>query len=198
MIPEEIHIVDVETAVVNTSLDNYDPINCSICEIGIVKLHFKSGKIETILQKICQEEKGCNPNSWAFTNTSLTYEDVCNSDFLSTLRPEIQSIFKNKIPVTSWSHDFDFVQLEHPSRGFNIPVKFWDPKITLTDFLKIPNPYHFGYKWPRVDEAYKYFFPDVEFSHSHRSIEDAKAETSIIFKSIQKWPILLEKWKDFV
>lgn len=198
MPPEEIYIVDVETAVINTSWDNYDPINCSICEIGIVKLHLISGKIETIFHNICQEEKEFNPNSWAFTNTSLTYDDVCNSAFLSTLQSEIQSLFNEQIPVTSWSHDFDFVQLEHPSRGFIIPIKFWDPKITLTDFLKIPNPYHPRYKWPRVDEAFKYFYPEVEFSHSHRSIQDATAEASIIYKAVKTWPILLEKWRDFL
>ena len=196
--PLKIYVVDAETAVIDISQDNYDPINCSICEIGIVNVDLATGNIEYVFDSICQEKKGCSPDSWIFKETTLTYEDVLKSNFLHDIQSKIQGIFDEGIPVTSWSHDFDFLHLEHPSRGFTIPVKFWDPKITLTNFLKISNPHHSGYKWPRVDEAFEYFNPNTALTYSHRAIQDAKVEADIIFRAVQRWPILLERWQDFV
>ncbi len=194
----EIYVVDIETGVIDLHCDNYVPGNCTICEVGVTRLDLSSGEITPVFDKVCKEESMCSPGSWVFNATSLSYQKVVDAEYLSQYREELQAFFDEGIPVTSWSHDFDFSHLEYSGRGLSIPTRFWDPKITLTGFLKIPNPYRSGYKWPKVEEAYSYFFPDEEFTHQHRAIHDAVAESKIIYHSVKKWPVLLDSWRDYV
>ena len=43
-----------------------------------------------------------------------------------------------------------------------------------------------GYlKNPNVEEAFKFFFPDIQYSEKHRGLDDAKHEAMIVYKLYQ-------------
>lgn len=193
----EILVIDIETGVIDPKKDPFDIDNNSICEIGVVKLNLDTGDIQTIFNRTCQDNHMCSPSSWVFQNTSLTHDEVTASEHIHDLKDVIQDIL-NKNPVTSWSHDFDISLLEHPSRSFIIPVKFWDPKITLKNFLKIPQSLGYGYKWPKVQEAFEYFNPEKRYEQTHRAIQDARMSAEIIFQAVEKWAVLRNKWEEYV
>ncbi len=44
----EIIVVDIETGVIEPTLNNYDTDNCLICEIGIVNLDLETGESRVI------------------------------------------------------------------------------------------------------------------------------------------------------
>ena len=190
----EILVVDIETGVIEPTLNNYDIDNCLICEIGIVSLELVTGERSFVFDRTCQESPGAHPSSWLFMNTSLTLDEVKDSQHFHDLKPPIQDLLDTR-PVTSWSHDFDLAILE--SRGLQIPSTFWDPKTTLKHFLEIHHPSGQGYKWPSVQEAYKYFNPDKILQQTHRAIQDAIIEAEIIHQAVLKWPILKNQWKDY-
>ena len=191
----EIVVVDIETGVIEPTLNNYDIDNCLICEIGIVSLDLETGERRVVFNRTCQERPGAHPSSWVFGNTSLTLDEVTASPFFHDLKPTIQDLFDAK-PVTSWSHDFDLAILE--SRGLKIPIKFWDPKTTLKHFLKLNHPSGKGHKWPSVQEAHRYFNPDKPLQQTHRAAQDAQIEAQIIHQAVQKWPTLKNQWKDYI
>ncbi len=192
----QILVVDIETGTVDLDKDNWDIANCMICEVGIAELDTTTGSIAKVFDEICQEQHGCHPDSWVFNNTDLTYAEVIESDYLSSYKATLQKILDEDGYVTSWGHDFDLDRLEHKIRGFNIPNKFWDPKITLTEFMKIEGPY--GYKWPSVQEVYVHFNPRQIWHQNHRAIDDAVMEAELIYKSIVKWPELIDSWEKYL
>jgi len=195
---KDILVVDIEHGNFNPEVNRYHSDNCSICEIGIVNLNFDTGVVDIVFNQTCREDKLGSPLSWVFKNTSLTYDEVTKSDNLRNFHEEIQEIFNTK-PVTSWNQKFDFKTiLEHPSRNFEIPLKFWDPMKVLTHYLKIPSSSGFGYKWPKLQEAFKYFNPGERLEQKHRAIDDAKIAAEIIFQAVKKWPELMNKWTDHV
>ena len=51
-----------------------------------------------------------------------------------------------------------------------------------TPICKCPNTNRGGYKWPKVTEAYKFFFPESEYDELHRGADDAFHEASIVYE----------------
>ncbi len=43
-----------------------------------------------------------------------------------------------------------------------------------------------GIKWPKVEEAWKHFFPDIEYTEQHRGADDALHEARIIYELIRQ------------
>ena len=193
----EILVVDIEIGNIDVTKDKWAVENCLICEIGIVNLDLDSGEIKPVFDQTCREDISPDPESWVFKNTSLTCKMVNESTHLKDFKDELQKIFNSK-PVTSWNHEFDFKHLECPSRCLTIPTKFWDPKRTLKNFLKIPFDSGTGYKWPKVTEAFKYFYPNKKWQQNHRAIDDATIEAAIIFQATEKWPILKNEMEQYV
>jgi DNA polymerase III subunit epsilon len=193
----KILVLDIETGNYDPDGDNFDTENIMVCEIGLVSLDTKTGAIDDVFGTACREDQMCNPYSWVFQNTSLKYDHAESSGTLDEIRAQLQPIFDQGTPVTSWGHDFDIRHLEYPSRGFKIPNRFWDPKIVLTDFIKLPSNSG-GYKWPKVSEAFQYFNPGVPYYEEHRALEDAKDEAELIYKAMKQWPILENRWKEYV
>ena len=191
--------MDLETVNIDAKKTDqqYTVENCVICEIGIIKLDLDSGVTTPIFNNTCKEDINPDPESWIFKNTPITCEMVKQSPHFDDFKDGLQELF-NKNPATSWGHDFDFDHLKSPLRSITIPTKFWDPKLVLTDLLKIPNPWREGYKWPRVAEAFKYFHPTSQWKQAHRAIDDAEIEADIIFRTVKKWPFLKDQWADFV
>jgi len=189
--------VDIEIGIIDPSKDNWHLDNCMICELGIAQLDTNTGSISTVFDKICQEEQGCSPDSWVFTNTDLSYDDVIDSDYLISHKAAIQQIFDEGGYVTSWGHDFDLARLEHPLRGFIIPNKFWDPLKTLTKYMKIQDAYGRD-KWASVKEAFLFFNPGQISPQNHRAIDDAIMEAELLYQSIVKWPELIDSWENYL
>ena len=192
----EIIIVDIETGVIEPTLNSYEIDNCLICEIGMVNLDMETGETTVIYDGTCQENPGAHPSSWVFKHTSLTLQEVTDSPHFHELKPPLQELLDDPRPVTSWSHDFDIAILE--SRGLKIPNKFWDPKTTLKHLLKIHHPSGQGHKWPSVQEAHNYFNPDKTLEQTHRATQDAQIEADIIYRAAVKWPALKDQWKDYI
>jgi DNA polymerase-3 subunit epsilon len=71
--------------------------------------------------------------------------------------------------------DFDFLQ----SRGIQIPQKLPCPMLLATNVCKLPGKFG-NYKWPKVEEAYKHFYPDSEYREIHRGADDAMHEADIV------------------
>jgi DNA polymerase-3 subunit epsilon len=42
-----------------------------------------------------------------------------------------------------------------------------------------PNPGFRDAKWPKVEEAWEYFFPDIKYIEAHRALDDAQHEALI-------------------
>lgn len=174
---KEIVVVDIET----TGL--YVDVN-KIVEIGLVKLNLETGERTQLMNYVCHEDgitKLEIENSWIFNNTDLNVEQIQYSINLKRLIPTIQRIF-DKYPATAFNSKFDFGFLEN--RGLNIPNKYHDPMLILEKVMKLPqkNKKYSGYKYPSVQEAYDYLFPDNDYTELHRGGDDAFHEAQIIYE----------------
>ena len=193
----KILVVDLETGMIDAVGDPFDPGNCVICEIGIVRLDLATGEVSEVVNKICREGPPCHGDSWIFRNSSLTLDQVSCSITLADLRNDVQFVLAGGLPVTSWGHGFDLRILE--SRGYAIPLRFWDPLRTLAPYLGMPSPYGYGWKWPSVEEAYAFFHPwKALYTLSHRAVEDALTEASIIYDATVTWPELTSDWSSYI
>ncbi len=173
---KEIAIVDIET----TGFQNQGGL---IVEVGIVGLNLETGTITDEFEAIVKEngfgEKHAKkPYGWVFQNSDLKYEDVLMADGLSKLLPEIQTILdKYVLGATAFNKQFDFGFLK--SRGLKIKEL---PCIMLTAAPVVnlpPNPGFSQAKWPKVEEAWKYFFPNTAYKEAHRALDDARHEALI-------------------
>lgn len=166
-------VLDIETTALKPSAG-------IICEIGLCFLNLKSGNVDRIFDTICQEKKYIDNNAWIFNNSNLTFDDVKGAPFLDDFKGVLQDLFNLEHPVTAFNQSFDFGFLE--ARGLEIPNKFWDPMLKLTNILKIPG-YYGKYKWPNVQEAWNFFFKDSDYVEKHRALDDAIHEARIIYET---------------
>jgi DNA polymerase III epsilon subunit-like protein len=166
-------VLDLETTGLNYEYN-------MICEIGICFLNLKSGEIDPIFNIICKERDAFDRHAWIFYNSSLKAIDVSNGPYLEEFRTELQEILNLGYPVTAYNQDFDFTFLSY--RNFNIPNRFWDAMLKLTNIMKLYHSYY-GYKFPSVQEAWYYFFPDEKKIEPHRALDDAMMEARIIFET---------------
>jgi DNA polymerase-3 subunit epsilon len=104
--------------------------------------------------------------------------------------PEIQNVLnKYSLGATAYNKAFDFGFLR--SRG--LQIKELDC-IMLSATPVVNLPPNFGYstpKWPKVEEAWEYFFPQVEYKEAHRALDDARHEALIAYElyKIEKFKI---------
>ena len=183
----EIAIVDIETS-------GFQKQGGLIVEIGIVGLNLETGNVVNEFDAIVREEgfderHSRDPYGWVFQNSDLRYEDVLSANNLTDVLPEIQSVLnKYSLGATAYNKSFDFGFLR--SRG--LQIKELDCiMLSATDVVNLPP--NFGYntpKWPKVEEAWEYFFPQVEYKEAHRALDDARHEALIAYELIK-----LEKLK---
>lgn len=172
----KILIIDIETTGFLNS-------NGKIVEVGIVELDLTNGDKKIIFDYVCHET-GITPdeinNSWIVKNSTLSLEQIKYSQNLEALKPKIQCIV-NDYPAgaTAFNNDFDFGFLEN--RGIIFKKKLDCPMKLSTDICKIPSP-RGGYKWPKVEEAHKFFFGEVGYVEAHRGADDAFHEADIVYK----------------
>ena len=179
---KEIVIVEIETS-------GFQYQGGLIVEVGIVSLNLDTGNISGEFNAIVQEngfgEKHArDPYGWVFKNSDLQYEDVVRASNLLNIIPKIQSVF-DKYPygVTAFNKQFDFGFLK--SRGLRIKEL---PCIMLSAAPVVglpPNPGYFDPKWPKVLEAWNFFFPGSDYLEAHRALDDARHEALIAYELYQ-------------
>lgn len=166
----KIIVVDIETG----GFKSTDPI----FEVGIASLDLENGSVETLYDELVYEKdrvQDFHAKSWIFQNSDLNFEDVLKAKPFDT--EAIQKIF-SKYPATAFSKAFDFRFLKE--RG--IVIKELDcPMLISTNICKLPGK--FGkYKWPKVEEAWKYFMPSIPYVELHRGADDAVHEAKIVYQ----------------
>ena len=175
----KIAIVDIET----TGFQNQGGL---IVEVGVVGLDLESGNITDEFGAIVKENDfGAmhrnRPYRWVFQNSDLKYQDVLLAQDLTKKMPEIQDVLdKYPLGATAYNKQFDFGFLK--SRGLRINEL---PCIMLSAAPVVdlpPNPGFSDAKWPKVGEAWKYFFPTVEYKEAHRALDDARHEALIAYE----------------
>lgn len=173
----EILILDVETT-------GFLNDNGKIVEIGIVALNLDNGKRKIIYNQVCHE-KGITlqevESSWIIQNSDLNAEQVKWSPSLDNIKPTVQKILDTySLGATAFNNGFDFGFLE--DRGFVFPKKLPCPMKLSTDICKIPSPRGNGFKWPKVQEAYDFFFGKTDYIEKHRGADDAFHEAAIVYE----------------
>ena len=169
---KNILIIDIETTGFLNS-------GGKIVEVGLVQLDLESGRKKVLFDNVCHES-GITlkevQESWIIKNSDLSIEDIRHSKNLILYEGEIQSIINNHpLGCTAYNSSFDFTFME--SRGFKFPKKLDCPMEISTGIIKIPKGN--GFKWPSVQEAYDYFFPNSGYTEKHRGADDALREAEI-------------------
>ena len=182
---ELIVVVDIET----TGFSHQE--DC-ILEISVCKLDLDSGVCSELFNKVIKEKHYSmkHRRAWIFKHSDLRYEDILNAKPLSFYKKQLQRIF-NIFPATAFNKRFDFDFLK--DRGFLIK-ELPCPMIIATNILKLPpRKPNTLYKWPSVEETWKYFFPEKEYIEKHRAYDDSVHEALIIFEMYKR-----NKWKPVV
>ena len=166
----KIAVVDIETT-------GFNPRDDCLVEIGIVELDLETGEKRVLFDQIVREDHYTeeHANSWVFSNSDLTHEEVMAA---SPLDFETVQDILIKYSATAYNKKFDFGFLEY--RGFVINSLLC-PMIVATDVCRIPGRFG-GNKWPTVTEAYNFLFGDDSYVEKHRGIEDAMDEADIVYE----------------
>ena len=154
-----------------------------IVEVGIVSLDTETGEVETVFDSVCREEgmTAKDREAWIFSNSDLTIEAVREAPLLSDLKASIQGAIDGCDAVTAYNKKFDFTFLQ--DRGFNIHKEWPCPMLVSTDICKLPSKNGYGgYKWAKVEECWKHFFPDEPYIELHRGCDDALHEAKICYE----------------
>jgi len=179
---EKILIIDIETTGFLTA-------GGKIVEVGIVELNLANGERKIIFSEVCHENgitKEEVEKSWIVNNSTLTVDEIRHSKNLNVLKPRIQAIL-NSYPAgaTAFNNVFDFGFMEN--RGFVFPKKLACPMLLSTDIVKIPSPFRAGtFKWPKVQEAYDFFFGQNDYVEQHRGADDAFHEAEIVYELFKR------------
>jgi DNA polymerase III epsilon subunit-like protein len=173
----KINVVDIETTGFSPNVD-------LIVEIGIALLDTDSGNIQILFDQIIHES-GFGPehqSAWVFANSDLSHAEVLKAEPLDRFREEIQNIL-NKHRSTAFNSDFDFRFLEY--RKFDISNKAPCIMKSCTPIVRLPG-YYGKNKWPKVEEAWAFFFPDEDYTEQHRAADDAAHEARILLEMIRR------------
>ncbi len=169
----EIVVLDIETTGFKVGVD-------CIIEIGAVLLDLESGNTQVIYDELIKEP-GFNEShktAWIFNNSDLKFQDVMNAKPLD--KPKLQSIF-DRWRATAYNKKFDMRFLL--DKGFVIEEAPC-PMEVATPICKLKNKLG-NSKWPSVEEAWKFFYPDEPYIEKHRGMDDALHEAKIVYKLYQ-------------
>lgn len=160
-----------------------------IVEVGMVSLNIKTGKIDTLFDSVCKEPDFSerhtqNPFGWIFKNSDLTFEEVMDALGIEKILPEVQKIInKHPLGCTAFNRSFDVKFLE--DRGIEFGKLLPCPMKVSTPLCQAKGRYG-QVKFPKVEEAWNHFFPDVPYVEAHRGADDSIHEAQIIYELIQQ------------
>ena len=173
----KVAIIDIETT-------DFLGRKGKIIEIGIASLDTDTGAITEAFHTVCFEEgiKATDAHAWIFKNSNLTFEEVAEAPDLIDVKPEIEAILAEHDVATAFNKKFDFNFLR--DRGFVLGPEWPCPMLASVDICKVKKKgkqaHHKGYKWPNVEEAWTFFFPDAPYVEEHRGLDDAMHEAAIV------------------
>lgn len=170
-----IGIVDIETT-------GFLERGGHIVEVGIAGLNIKNGEIKTLFHSVCRESgmTAREREAWIFSHSNLTIEEVRKAPLFDDLKAGIQNALRSTIGNTAYNKQFDFSFLA--SRGIDIAKELPCPMLIATNIVKAP-PFRYGrYKFPTVEESWKYFFPNEPYIEAHRGLDDARHEAKIVYE----------------
>jgi DNA polymerase-3 subunit epsilon len=173
---EVIGIVDIETT-------DFLAKGGKIVEVGIAGLHLPTGNVFKLFHTLCREPglTQKDQGAWIFQNSSLRPEDIREAPMLEDVRAALQATLHATKANTAFNKTFDFDFLR--SRSFDVGNEWNCPMKVATDVCKVPSKNgRKGYKWPTVEEAWAYFFPDVPYVEEHRGLDDAIHESRIVYE----------------
>lgn len=124
--------------------------------------------------------------TWIVENGYMTVEEILGGVDFSEIKDELQGVIdscENGITAFNRIFDVDFLK----SYGISFPKLLPCPMLLSTNICKLPKFKKFhntypGYKWPKVEEAYKHFFPDSNYVELHRGADDAFHEADIVLE----------------
>lgn len=177
---KKILVIDIETT---GFLDQ----GGSIVEVGMVALDLENGTVDVVFDSVCREDMLTakhreEPMGWIFRNSSLTIEAVREAPRWEPVARDIQRIIDSyPLGCTAYNRQFDISFLE--SRGIRFGRLLPCPMIVSTNICKLPKSGGLpGYKWPRFEEAWAWFFPDIPYVEAHRGADDALHEAKLIME----------------
>jgi DNA polymerase III alpha subunit (gram-positive type) len=176
---KKILVVDIETTGLKPETD-------FILEVGIVELDLETGDIEILYDAMVRENGMTDAhlkNSWLVKNGYMTEAEYQRAISFDVAKGKIQTIIDNEIysGATAYNKVFDFGFFKRA--GIVVKNELSCPMILSTDVCKIPNQYRAEqYKWPKVEEAWAFFFPDKPYKELHRGADDAFHEAQIVFE----------------
>jgi DNA polymerase-3 subunit epsilon len=153
-----------------------------IIEIGIVKLNLETEQTQILFDSLVKEKEysEIDKGAWIFENSDLIYEDIMDAPYLNEFVAELQQIFNN-YRITAFNKSFDIGWMK--SRGFKFPSELSCIMLTATPICRIPKPWddpNDPYKWPSVQEAWDFFYPNIKYIELHRAADDAVHEAMIL------------------
>lgn len=180
----KILVVDLESA-------GFQAKGGSIVELGLVEVDLESGEITTLFDSLVREDilsakhRESSEYNWIFQNSDLTPEMVRNAPSQHEVYPKFQAII-DQYPngITAFNRNFDIPYLQ--SRGIKFGKLLPCPMLLLTGIMKLPKTKGFGYKWPKVIEAFPFLFPDVDYNEAHRGASDARDEALIVLEMYKR------------
>jgi len=168
----------------------------SIVEIGIVSLDLDTGEVKPVFNSLLREEiltarHRKYPMGWIFQNSNLTIEAVRKAPKAKHVLEEVQIIL-DEYPAgcTAFNNAFDFSFLN--DRGITFPKKLNDP-MKLSQYIVNAEDKNGRIKWPNVNEAFKHFFPEIEYDEEHRGLDDALHEAKIVYALYELGVFTLEE-----
>lgn len=156
-----------------------------IVEIGVVDLCLNSGDKKIVFNKVIRPGLSRDEISktWIVENKYMTVDEIINGINFNYIKDQLQDLI-NAFPhgATAFNKNFDFDFLK--SYGISFPKELKCPMIESTDICKLPKTgkaaFYPGYKWPKVEEAYKHFYPNSNYIETHRGADDAFHEADIV------------------
>ena len=173
-------VIDIETA-------GFLYNGGTIVELGIVELDLEDGGRSIVLDSLLQEDMLTEEHftdeqyNWIFENSTITPEMVREAPPAKEVFKRAQAIFRDPQyrGATAFNKKFDFTFLR--DRGLEIeglPC----PMLLSTPLVGVPFANGKCCKWPKVEEAYRFFFPDREYVEAHRGADDAMHEAEIVYR----------------
>ena len=176
---KKILIIDIETTGFSSSKD-------VILEVGATEIDFQKKEFKIVFDQAIMHDSKYDQqikSSWIAENSNIL------ENYFERARPkkevfdELQELL-NQYPdgATAFNNQFDFRFLI--TEGMIFPKKLACLMILSTNLCKFPHAVagRKGYKWPKVEEAFKHLFPDSDYVEQHRGADDSYHEAKIAFK----------------
>lgn len=154
-----------------------------IVEIGIAGLDLEQGKVFPAYHTICREPglSAKDREAWIFSNSDLDPDDVRHGPALSALQEPLQAMLDRFLAVTAYNQVFDFGFLA--DRGLRPGRNLLDcPMKVATPICRLEPKKYGKWKWPTVEEAWAFLFPDRPYVEKHRGLDDAIHEAKIVYE----------------